>query len=79
MLKASVTCIAIGPLVFALALASSDMASAKKAKKVAAKPTYEEAWGICTKEMDRNHILRADATQRYAAGAACMHRHGYTI
>jgi hypothetical protein len=36
MLKASVTCIAIGPLVFALALASSDMASAKKAKKVAA-------------------------------------------
>jgi hypothetical protein len=79
MLKTAVTCIAIAPLAFALALATSDMASAKKAKKVAAKPTYEEAWGICTKEMDRNHILRADATQRYAAGAACMHRHGYSI
>jgi hypothetical protein len=79
MLKASVTCIAIAPIAFALALATSDMASAKKVKKVAAKPTYEEAWGICTKEMDRNHILRADATQRYAAGAACMHRHGYSI
>jgi hypothetical protein len=76
MLKASVTYIAIAPLAFALALATSDMTSAKK---VAAKPTYEQAWGICTKEMDRNHILRADATQRYAAGAACMHRHGYTI
>ena len=79
MLKVSVTCIVIAPLAFALSLATSDMASAKKAKKVAAKPTYEEAWGICTKEMDRNHILRADAGQRQAAGGACMHRYGYRL
>jgi hypothetical protein len=74
-----ITCIAIAPLAFALALAASDMASAKKAKKVAANPTYEEAWGLCTKQMDRNHILRNEAGQRYAAGAACMLHYGYRI
>jgi hypothetical protein len=79
MLKASLTCMAVVPLAFALVLATSDLAAAAKKKKVAATPTYEEAWGICTKEMDRNHILRQDAGQRYSAGAACMLRHGYRI
>jgi hypothetical protein len=78
MLKTSVTCIAIAPLAFALALATSDMASAKhKAKKVVANPTYEEAWGLCTKQI--SHIPRQNAGQRQAAGGACMHKYGYTL
>lgn len=79
MFKIGVTCIAIASLAFAVAIATSDAASAKKAKKAVANPSYEEAWGLCTKEIDRNHILRQDAGQRYAAGAACMHRYGYRI
>ena len=55
------------------------MTNPKKKKKVAANPTYEEAWGLCTKQMDRNHILRQDAGQRYSAGAACMLQYGYRI
>jgi hypothetical protein len=49
------------------------------AAKTKAKPTYEQAWALCTAQMDRNHILKADAGQRYAAGAACMLHHGYRI
>ncbi len=49
------------------------------ADKIKKKPTYEEAWTLCTAELDRSHILKADAGQRYAAGAACMLRHGYRI
>lgn len=45
--------------------------------RIKAKPTYEQAWALCTAELDRGRILRADAGQRYAAGAACMHRYGY--
>lgn len=51
-------------------------AAAAKAK---AHPTYEEAWTLCTAFLDRNHILKVDAGQRYAAGAACMHKYGYRI
>lgn len=57
-------------------LSNAQPASAKKEK---AKPTYEQAWTLCNAELDRSHILKADAGQRYAAGAACMLRHGYRI
>jgi hypothetical protein len=57
-------------------LSNAQPASAKKQK---AKPTYEQAWALCTAEMDRNHILKVDAGQRYAAGAACMLKYGYRI
>jgi hypothetical protein len=75
MLKVNLTRVAIVPVAFALVFAISAPASAKKK----AHPTYDQAWGICTKEMDRNHILRADAGQRQAAGGACMHRYGYRL
>jgi hypothetical protein len=78
MLRTSLTFMAIVPLAFALALTTSDLAAAKK-KKTAGHPTYEQAWTLCTKELDRNHILRADAGQRQAAGGACMHRYGYRL
>ena len=47
------------------------------AAKTKPKPSYEEAWKICNTELDHSHILKVDAGQRYAAGAACMHRYGY--
>jgi hypothetical protein len=77
MLKANFMRVAIVPVAFALMCAISAPASAKK--KQAAHPTYEQAWGICTKELDRNHIPRQDAGQRQAAGGACMHRYGYHL
>lgn len=77
MLKAALTCVAIAPLAFALAITTSDMASAKK--KASAHPSYEQAWHLCTKEMDRNNISKANAGQRQAAGGACMHRYGYRL
>lgn len=57
-------------------LSNAQLAAAQKTK---AKPTYEEAWALCTAQMDRSHILKADAGQRYAAGAACMLKYGYRI
>ncbi len=75
MLKAHSTCAVIASAAFALMCAISAPASAKKK----AHPTYEQAWGICTKELDRNHIPRQDAGQRQAAGGACMHRYGYSL
>jgi hypothetical protein len=43
------------------------------------RPTYEEAWSLCTSQLDQQHILRNEAGQRYAAGASCMLRYGYRI
>ena len=47
--------------------------------KAKPKPTYEEAWKLCTEQMDRSKILKQDAGQRYAAGGACMMKYGYRI
>jgi hypothetical protein len=77
-LKTKQMALAIAILALALLAATGGAASAKT-KKTVAHPTYEQAWALCTKEMDRNHILRADAGQRQAAGGACMHRHGYRL
>jgi len=76
MLRTRLTGFAIAMLALALLAATSGAASAK-AKR--AKLTYDQAWEHCTKELDRNHILRADSGQRYAAGGACMLRYGYRI
>jgi hypothetical protein len=59
----------------ALGAAQSAVAKTKEAKK----PTYEEAWTLCTAQLNRNHILVNEAGQRYAAGAACMMHYGYRI
>jgi hypothetical protein len=77
MLKAKVSNPAIAMLVLAPLVVTTSAASAKTKKAV--HPTYHQAWTLCTKEMDRNHILRADAGQRQAAGGACMHRYGYRL
>jgi hypothetical protein len=49
------------------------------ANKIKKKLTYEEAWTLCTAELDRSNVLKVEPGQRYAAGAACMLRHGYRI
>ena len=49
------------------------------AAKTKPKPTYEEAWSLCTAQLNKNHILGNEAGQRYAAGAACMLHYGYRI
>ncbi len=77
MLKVNLVRVVFVPVALALVFATSAPASAKK--KQAAHPTYEQAWGICTKELDQNHISRQDAGQRQAAGGACMHRYGYRL
>lgn len=59
----------------ALGAAHSAVAKAKEVKK----PTYEQAWSLCTARLNQNHILGNEAGQRYAAGAACMLHYGYRI
>jgi hypothetical protein len=77
MLKANLTRVALVSVAFALVFAVSTSAFAKK--KQVAHPTYEQAWGICTEELNHSHILKQDAGQRQAAGGACMHRYGYSL
>jgi hypothetical protein len=62
-----------------VAIALGAIQSAVAKTKEAKKPTYEEAWSLCTVMLNRNHILSNEAGQRYAAGAACMLHHGYRI
>ena len=55
----------------------ADSAFAKKSKKL----TYEQAWDVCKKEMDKAGILgtTTQANERHTRGAACMKKHGYRI
>ncbi|HTL64998.1 MAG TPA: hypothetical protein VL305_08385 [Pseudolabrys sp.] len=52
--------------------------SALAAKK---KLTYEQAWDVCKKEMDKMGIFgtSTQANERHTRGAACMKKHGYKI
>ena len=43
-----------------------------------ARPTYDQAWALCTKALTRAGI-RKDESARYSAGAACMLHYGYRI
>jgi hypothetical protein len=43
-----------------------------------ARPTYDQAWALCTKALNQAGI-RKDASARYSAGAACMLHYGYRI
>lgn len=62
-------------VVIALGAAQAAVARTKEGKK----PTYEQAWSLCTARLNQNHILGNEAGQRYAAGAACMLHYGYRI
>jgi len=45
------------------------------------KLTYEQAWDVCKKEMDKMGIFgtSTQANERHTRGAACMKKHGYRI
>ncbi len=62
-------------LAIALGAAQAAVAKTNEAKK----PTYDEAWSLCTAQLNRNHILSSENGQRYTAGAACMLHYGYRI
>ena len=57
------------------AFAIADVASAQK------KMTYQQAFALCKKEVSAN-VAGSDtglSSARYAAGGACMQRHGYRL
>jgi hypothetical protein len=63
-------------LSMALPLGVADTASAAK-KKPPEKLTYEQAWAVCQKHVDK--LARDQQSQRYSRGAACMYTYGYRI
>lgn len=63
-----------GAFVAGPGLAGSAVAKTKKL-------TYEQAWEVCKKEMDKMGIFGTgiQANERYTRGAGCMKKHGYKI
>jgi hypothetical protein len=64
----------VGMFVVGPGLAENAMAAKKKL-------TYEQAWDVCKKEMDKMGIFgtSTQANERHTRGAACMKKHGYKI
>jgi len=58
-------------LAAAALLGSVESAAAKS------KPTYDQAWALCTKQL--NKTVPRDSSARYSAGTACMMKYGYRI
>jgi hypothetical protein len=61
-------------VVFAFAIPSNALAQSKK-------PTFEQAWAICKKELDAAGVPGANVSvaARHTAGGACMKRYGYRL
>lgn len=68
------TVLVAGAFVAASGLADNALAAKKKL-------TYEQAWDVCKKEMDKMGIFgtATQANERHTRGAACMKKHGYKI
>jgi hypothetical protein len=66
--------LAAGAFVVTSGLADIALAKSKKL-------TYEQAWDVCKKEMDKAGIFgtSTQANERHTRGAACMKKHGYKI
>ncbi|MGE5165550.1 MAG: hypothetical protein ACM3IH_16190 [Sphingobacteriales bacterium] len=62
---------------FVMGFGLTEDAVAKTKKKL----TYEQAWDVCKKEMDKMGIFgtSTQANERHTRGAACMKRYGYKI
>ena len=62
---------------FIVGFGLAENAYAAKTKKL----TYEQAWDVCKKEMDKMGIFgtSTQANERHTRGAACMKKHGYKI
>jgi len=68
------TVLVAGTFVVGSGLAESAFAKTKKL-------TYEQAWDVCKKEMDKMGIFgtATQANERHTRGAACMKKHGHKI
>ena len=64
-----------GAFVMGPGLAENAYAAKKK------KLTYEQAWDVCKKEMDKMGVFgtSTQANERHTRGAACMKRYGHKI
>ncbi|HEY7230504.1 MAG TPA: hypothetical protein VH558_09055 [Pseudolabrys sp.] len=62
---------------FVMGPSLAENAFAKTKKKL----TYEQAWDVCKKEMDKMGIFgtSTQANERHTRGAACMKKYGYKI
>ena len=69
------TMLVAGTFVAGFGLAESAYAAKKK------KLTYEQAWDVCKKEMDKMGIFgtSTQANERHTRGAGCMKKYGYRI
>ena len=69
------TVLLAGAFVVGPGLAENALAKTKK------KLTYEQAWDVCKKEMDKMGIFgtSTQANERHTRGAACMKKYGYRI
>ena len=63
-----------GAFVVSSGLAETAVAKTKKL-------TYEQAWDVCKKEMDKMGIFgtSTQANERHTRGAACMKKYGHKI
>ena len=68
------TLLVAGAFVAASGLADNALAAKKKL-------TYEQAWDVCKKEMDKMGIFgtSTQANERHTRGAACMKKYGHKI
>jgi molybdenum-dependent DNA-binding transcriptional regulator ModE len=71
MQNAKLTCTFLCLLAATALLGSVESAAAKS------KPTYDQAWALCTKQL--NKTVPRDSSARYSAGAARMMKDGYRI
>jgi len=62
-------------------VAGFGLAESAFAKTKTKKLTYEQAWDVCKKEMDKMGIFgtSTQANERHTRGAGCMKKHGYRI
>ena len=63
--------------VFVIGSGLAENAYAAKKKKL----TYEQAWDVCKKEMDKMGVFGTSiqANERHTRGAGCMKKYGYRI
>lgn len=68
------TMLVAGAFVTAWGFADGALAAKKKL-------TYEQAWEVCKKEMDKMGIFgtSTQANERHTRGAGCMKKYGYKI
>ena len=69
-----ISLLATGLFVVSSGLAEPAFAKTKKL-------TYEQAWDVCKKEMDKMGVFGTftQANERHTRGAACMKKYGHKI